>query len=283
MAPGSGKMHAQGALAKLPQNKVIAAKPLPPTRKPGFVEHYFANAGQSVPAAHSFAKAGQRVSVAGAAHMLRVSEETIDRWLRQGVIPTTEPWALRPFNAHDLLAWARHNRIGGYTSLASEQSRALDERSVLAQAVQRGKVYHELEGTNLHMLIGSLCERLQQNQSPAADHMRESLVEGICAREAMSTTAIGGGVALPHPRNPQHWGVGEPLAAVCFPQTPIDWAALDGRPVFVFFLVICATVRGHMAMLSQVSRFVLPQETRAFLEQRPQSAQIVERIRHDLG
>ena len=56
--------------------------------------------------------------------------------------------------------------------------------------------------------------------------------------------------------------------------------ALDGEPVFVLFVILCSTVKGHLKMLSRVSHFVSQREVREFLRGVPNRTDLLERIRH---
>jgi PTS system nitrogen regulatory IIA component len=82
---------------------------------------------------------------------------------------------------------------------------------------------------------------------------RELLLRLFLAREAAATTAIGGGIALPHVRNPIVLNVTCPMVTLCFLVQPVDFGALDGQPVQVLFSLICPTMRTHLQMLSRLS------------------------------
>ena len=73
------------------------------------------------------------------------------------------------------------------------------------------------------------------------------------AREASASTAIGDGIALPHVRNPIVLHVEQPMVTLCFLDHPVDFGALDGKPVHVLFSLICPTMRSHLQMLSRLS------------------------------
>ncbi len=75
----------------------------------------------------------------------------------------------------------------------------------------------------------------------------------LLAREASASTAIGDGIALPHVRNPIVLHVPRPMLTLCFLERPIDFGALDGKPVNVLFSMICPTMRSHLQTLSRLS------------------------------
>jgi PTS system nitrogen regulatory IIA component len=82
---------------------------------------------------------------------------------------------------------------------------------------------------------------------------REYLLHVLLARENLQSTGIGEGVAIPHVRNPIVLHVADPMVTLCFLAQPVDFDALDGRPVQALFSLICPTVRAHLRLLSLLS------------------------------
>ena len=64
---------------------------------------------------------------------------------------------------------------------------------------------------------------------------------------------VGDGVAVPHLRRPLVLHVDSPLAGLFFLDQPVDWAALDGKPVDALFVVVSPGVRAHLHLLSRIS------------------------------
>ena len=64
---------------------------------------------------------------------------------------------------------------------------------------------------------------------------------------------VGHGVALPHPRKPPKHLFAEPVISVCFPDVPLDWAALDGEPVSCVMLLLSPSAPVHLQILSRVA------------------------------
>ena len=44
-----------------------------------------------------------------------------------------------------------------------------------------------------------------------------------------------------------------PMVTLCFLEHPVDFGALDGKPVHVLFSLVCPTVRSHLQILSRLS------------------------------
>ena len=85
---------------------------------------------------------------------------------------------------------------------------------------------------------------------------RPFLLRVLLAREAIAPTAIGEGIAIPHVRNPVVLHVGRPAIALCFLEQPIEYDALDGKPVHTLFTIVSPTTRAHLHLMSKLS-FVL--------------------------
>src|SRR5262249_47389223 len=85
---------------------------------------------------------------------------------------------------------------------------------------------------------------------------RAFLLRVLLAREAIVSTAIGDGIAIPHVRNPVVLHIDRPLLALCFLENAIEYGALDGKPVDTLFAIISPTTRAHLHLMAKLS-FVL--------------------------
>ena len=94
---------------------------------------------------------------------------------------------------------------------------------------------------------------------------RELLLRLFLAREASASTAIGDGIAIPHVRNPIVLNVKRPMVTLCFLEHPVDFGALDHKPVYILFSLICPTVRSHLQTLSRLSYTLQDQKFKAAL------------------
>ena len=74
----------------------------------------------------------------------------------------------------------------------------------------------------------------------------EFLYQVLLAREALGSTGMGDGIAIPHVRNPIVLHLSRPMVTLCFLETPIDFGSLDGKPVTTLFTLISPTVRAHL-------------------------------------
>ncbi|GHV87762.1 hypothetical protein AGMMS50267_01220 [Spirochaetia bacterium] len=140
----------------------------------------------------------------------------------------------------------------------------------LTTLITRGGVYYQVPGTNPRDLITNLVERL----NPVAVD-RDALLKAALEREALMTTAIGHGIALPHPRNPLISSAGDQFVAVAFLEKPVDWQALDGEPVHTALLIVSSSAKLHLHTLSRINYFCQREQFRAFLANRPSPEEII--------
>lgn len=85
---------------------------------------------------------------------------------------------------------------------------------------------------------------------------RDSLLESLINREALSSTAMPGGVALCHPRRPVPNIISTQF--VCFLRTlhPVDFGSHDGKGTTLFFLLCAPDDRSHLFGLARVARIL---------------------------
>lgn len=95
-----------------------------------------------------------------------------------------------------------------------------------------------------------------------------AVLRAVRLREAQLSTGIGGGVGIPHGKAE---GVEGLTMAAGVSARPLDFAALDGQPVQLFFLLVGpdAAAGAHVKALSRISRLVRGVEMRRRLLEAP--------------
>ncbi|MDR2258519.1 MAG: PTS sugar transporter subunit IIA, partial [Treponema sp.] len=85
------------------------------------------------------------------------------------------------------------------------------------------------------------------------------LLKAVLEREALMSTGIGKGIALPHPRNPVISGREQQFVRIAFPACPVNWNALDGNMIHTVMLIAAASAKEHLHILSKLN-FLCQQE-----------------------
>ncbi len=99
------------------------------------------------------------------------------------------------------------------------------------------------------------------------------------AREALGTTAIGDGIAIPHVRNPILLHVDSAMITLCFLKNPIDFKAIDHKPVDTVFLLISPTVKIHLHLLSKLAYALRDQRFKAVLQRQGPQTEILAAVK----
>lgn len=190
-----------------------------------------------------------KLLVKDAARLLDVSEKTIYRWIKQGSIPAYRLNEQYRFNRAELLEWATARRIPISPEIFREEESEAASLPDFAEALRAGGVHYRIGG---HDKAGVLHAVVDSMRLPA-EVDRPFLYEVLLAREALGSTGIGDGIAIPHVRNPVILHLERPLITLCFLERAVDFGALDGQPVDTLFTLISPTVRAHLHLLSRLS------------------------------
>jgi PTS system nitrogen regulatory IIA component len=204
------------------------------------------------------------LSVRDAAGLLNVSEKTIYRWIKQHSIPADQVQDQYRFNRAEILEWATSRRLNVSSDIFAEPEAAGQPVPSLVEAIEVGGVHYRVSGFDKESALREVVQLLRLPEEVD----REFLLRVLLARETLATTAIGDGIAIPHMRNPVVLHIDRPTISLCFLEQPLQYGALDGKPVQVLFTIISPTTRAHLHLLAKLS-FVLrdPQFRRALRNQ----------------
>jgi PTS system nitrogen regulatory IIA component len=185
-----------------------------------------------------------KLTVREAARLLSISEAEIYKLVDADDIPVRVVKHQHLFDRAELLEWATSRHLAMTSDLFAETNRPVS----LASSIAAGGVHRDVAGVDRAAVLRSVVERL-----PVPDEDREVVLSILIAREADVSTGIGRGIAIPHVRSPLVIA-GEPSAiAVCYLKQPVEFGAIDDKPVHTVFGMISPTIRTHLRLLSQLS------------------------------
>jgi PTS system nitrogen regulatory IIA component len=206
-----------------------------------------------------------KLNVLEIAKRLDLNLETLKRWIRQGRIPINIRGEIGVFNEQALIKWAEKQRLSYKVSDIDNAGASTSADLVLLSAMKQGGVYSGIKGSKKDDIIKSAVNLVPDIDEAIANELYEQLIE----RENLSSTGIGKGVAIPHPRNPLAKGLDEPMILTCFLENSVDFNAIDGLPVFVAFLLLSPGVEYHLNLLSRLSFCLRDNSFIDFLKQVP--------------
>ena len=110
-----------------------------------------------------------------------------------------------------------------------------------------------------------VLERLSSQAAVVTGFPANDIFEALSDREALGSTGLGHGVAIPHGRIK---GLKNPLAAVLRVKDPIAFDAPDDEPVslLIFLLVPEAATQRHLEILSEIAEMLSDRELRERLK-----------------
>jgi PTS system nitrogen regulatory IIA component len=144
----------------------------------------------------------------------------------------------------------------------------------LSDFVVSESVIVDLQATGKEGAIREIVRGLNQAGKLAEGDL-ESVSRAILGREELGSTGIGQGVAVPHTRHPT---VDRLIGTVALSRQGVDFAALDGEPVNIFFLLISPPNQpgDHLRALENISRHLKDERFVSFLRQAKTRHDVVE-------
>ncbi|MFP3043253.1 PTS sugar transporter subunit IIA [Treponema primitia] len=144
----------------------------------------------------------------------------------------------------------------------------------LIELIKRGGGFHIIPGAGPQELLINLIGGIYL--PPSVD--RTVLLNAVLEREALMSTAVGSGIALPHPRNPLITDPAEQFVTLAYTEQGLNWEALDGKPVHTVMLIVSASAKMHLHTLSRINFFCQQESFRALLGRRAPEADILKAI-----
>lgn len=191
----------------------------------------------------------KKLTVREAAALLNASEKSVYRWIKQGLLPAYRIHDQYRINRSELLEWATSRKLHVSPEIFAEPESEGEPPPTLADALRAGGIHYRVEGREKAAVLRAVVDTMNLPD----DVDREFLYQVLLAREALGSTGIGDGIAIPHVRNPIVLHLSRPTVTLCFLEHPVDFGALDGQPVTTLFTLISPTVRAHLHLLSRLA------------------------------
>jgi fructose PTS system EIIBC or EIIC component len=108
----------------------------------------------------------------------------------------------------------------------------------------------------------------------------EDVRKCVFEREKIMSTGVGKGFAIPHGKTNS---VGEIIAAFGKSDTPLDYDALDGKPVHLIFLLVGQEklIGNHIKLLSRISRLMNKDDFRHQLLESKSKEEIMKKFKEE--
>jgi nitrogen PTS system EIIA component len=224
------------------------------------------------------------------AELLNVSETTIRRWLSDGKIPAYRINQQYRFSRLEIENWMMGCKLPSqeegpslfnekqiYPPLEEGQGTSIRgglQHFCLYRAIHQGDVFATIPGKTKEDLIRGTTKAIAQKLNVDADVLAELLID----REELMATALNNGIAVPHTRDFLRKGPLD-MVFVVYPKEPIEYGALDGKPVHTLFFLFASNDKGHLQLLAKLAHLGSTPKALEFLQTKPNKKEFLDFIR----
>lgn len=218
------------------------------------------------------------ITVKEAAELLGVTTKTVYHWIDQGRLPSH-----RLGNQYYL-------ERSEVDSILSESGQVIPElKSVeissdplLSEMLQSGGIHYNVPGKTRNEALRNALSLIQGMDA----RVMEPIFQMFISREELASTGLGDGIAIPHARGTLVGYVNRPLLSLSFLLEPVEYDAIDGKPVDILFLLVSPNVQTHLRILARLA-FLLqePSCREAILSRAPreQILQVISSVEQQLA
>lgn len=239
------------------------------------------------------------LNIKDVSELLNVSETTVRNWLTDGKIPAyrinqnninPSDFDQYRFSRCEIEDWVMNQKNGTNQPVASPFmgcfKSTVEENMIhqhisggnkqfsLFRAIYKGGVLYNVPGNTKSEVIRHAMKMI----AAGLDLDDEVISDLLLDREALQSTALNNGIAIPHTRDfllDAHLD----MVSVVFPEKPIPYDALDSKPVNTLFFLFASNDKRHLHLLAKIAHLSSQQATLALLNTKPDKEVLLEYIR----
>jgi excisionase family DNA binding protein len=194
---------------------------------------------------------------------LRLSEKTVSRMAQEGRLPAQKLARQWRFQRSTIDSWMTNQAVIPIDGKdLPPDATGLPQPLTVANIIAPARINLNLTATDKHGVLRELGALVLD---PREERLFDTLLQALRAREDLCPTCVTEGVAIPHARNALVGLVDTPVLAYGRHNQGVEFGALDGKPVYHFFLLCAPNVRQHLQLLSRLARLVNNADFRAKL------------------
>ena len=216
-----------------------------------------------------------QLTVRQTAAYLGVDDHTVRRWIADRDLPVHRANERLHLNAIEVWEWAVAHGVPVSRRLLDDARRTPDRVPPLSELLERGGIHRNLAGKGKSAVLADVVANLPL--PPEID--RGFLLTVLEAREAMGSTGIGDGIAIPHVRNPILLHIKRPFVSLFLLDRAVDFEAVDHKPVHAIFVVVAPSIPVHLRVLAHLGHALHDPTLRRLLADRAADDRILSRVR----
>jgi nitrogen PTS system EIIA component len=215
------------------------------------------------------------------AELLNVSEEVVDQWIKEDKIPFYQLKGQQRFSRVEIEDWviSQKTQVQDQSSIKESteftESYKGSQSFSLYRAIHKGGIYHNVPGNTKEEVIRNAMQQIARQQ----DIDEEVITELLLDREKLMPTSLNHGIGVPHARD-FLLDKAFDLIAIVFPEKPIEYGALDQKPVHTLFFLLANTDKRHLHLLAKIAHLCSTPNAIKELEKHPNSKDLLNFIKN---
>ncbi|MCE2982253.1 MAG: PTS sugar transporter subunit IIA [Parachlamydia sp.] len=211
------------------------------------------------------------------ADLLNVSENTVQRWITEGKIPTYRINEHYYFSRTEVESWVISHKFDatqGSSPFQKDEDPTLSKGGFkqfgLFRSIHKGDVLQDIKGSTKEEIIRRTMKKVAKQLHIDPEVMSELLLD----REKMMPTALSNGIAVPHTRDTlleAHHDV----VIVVFLDEPLEYGALDNQPVHTLFFLFACEDKRHLNLLAKIAHLSSQPQNIEFFKTRPSKEEML--------
>jgi len=214
------------------------------------------------------------------ARMLGADVRRVERMAQRGEIPCQKVGGQFRFNRAEVTEWLQRTvggmsdeHLAGVDAGMTQQRQTPQDERIISPLLRIEAVTTNLGSRTKDSTLRELAALAEK--TGLVLNSRE-LVEAVIHREELHSTAMEGGIAIPHPRRPLPYAIAEPILVVAKTTQGIVFGASDGRLTNLFFLTASQDDRHHLHTLARLCRMLYGEDFVARLQEAETPREMIE-------
>ncbi len=202
----------------------------------------------------------RNLTIQEVARMLGADARRVERMAQRGEIPCQKVGGQFRFNRAQITEWLQqkmgglsHDHLAQVDAGMTEQRQTPQDEMIITPLLRPEAVTTNLGSRTKDSTLRELVS-LATRTGLVVDE--RALLEAVHHREELCSTAMEGGIAIPHPRRPQPEAISGPILVVAKTPQGIAFGAPDGRMTTLLFLTASQDDRHHLHVLARLCRML---------------------------
>ena len=185
------------------------------------------------------------------AKYMKLSEKTILKRVQKGEIPGVRVGSQWRFNLASIDKYLQEDILHGTPKDELNLLIETAENIIPLSRLMSGDLMKiNLKAKTMEDVLLEMVEIAYEGGITAS---KKTLFNQLLKREKMLSTAVGNGIAIPHPRNPSPAFFKQPNILLAKSKKGIDFKAPDNKKVHLFFMICAPNMIVHLRLLAKVS------------------------------